>query len=107
MRSRKVTIFFILILCIIINKQAFCSTMDIIKCPHGASLNQKDDDEDDIGNLCDNCWEISNPDQLDSNENCPEQPYNFDPACGDACEIIDTDSIVKKIILLKFLLQSK
>ena len=54
MRSRKVTIFFILILCII-NEQAFCSTMDIIKCPHGDSLNQKDDDEDDIGNLRDNC----------------------------------------------------
>jgi hypothetical protein len=45
-----------------------------------------DADGDGIVNSEDNCWEASNPDQLDSNENCPEPPYSTDPECGDACE---------------------
>ena len=47
--------------------------------------NQEDNDHDDVGNVCDNCWEVDNPDQLDSDEDCPVQPYTEDPECGDAC----------------------
>ena len=40
-----------------------------------------------MGNFCDNCWDASNPDQLDSDGDCFEPPYyRSDPKCGDACE---------------------
>jgi hypothetical protein len=61
-------------------------------CPGTINLNQYDKDGDDIGNICDNCWEIANPDQLDSDGNCFEPPYDSDPKCGDACELIDADA---------------
>jgi hypothetical protein len=48
--------------------------------------NQEDNDLDGAGDICDNCWEVQNPDQLDSDEDCPEPPYGADPVCGDACE---------------------
>ena len=60
-------------------------------CPGTINPNQYDKDGDDIGNICDNCWEIVNPDQLDSDGNCLEPPYDSDPKCGDACELIDAD----------------
>jgi len=28
-----------------------------------------------------------NPEQLDSNENCPEAPFSTNPICGDACNV--------------------
>ena len=34
----------------------------------------------------DNCWEVGNPDQADTNYNCPDPPYSTDPLCGDVCE---------------------
>lgn len=56
---------------------------------------------DGIGNACDldndgitasedNCWSVYNPDQFDSDANCPVPPYNSDPNCGDACSEIPT-----------------
>ncbi len=33
----------------------------------------------------DNCWFVSNPDQIDTDDNCLEPPYTSDPECGDAC----------------------
>lgn len=51
------------------------------------SKDQEDDsDSDGIGDACDNCWYEDNPDQADSNENCPDPPYSSDPHCGDCCE---------------------
>ena len=48
---------------------------------------QWDQDEDGIGNLCDNCWEVFNPDQLDTNMDCPTTSYyTVNPQCGDACD---------------------
>jgi parallel beta-helix repeat protein len=41
---------------------------------------------DGIGNACDNCWYVLNPNQSDSNDNCPLPPYETDPKCGDVCE---------------------
>jgi len=43
-------------------------------------------DGDGVYDNYDNCWEVSNPDQLDSDGDCPDPPYSSDPACGDACE---------------------
>ena len=40
----------------------------------------------DGGDLCDNCWNVLNPDQADGDGNCGEPPYLADPACGDACQ---------------------
>ena len=51
------------------------------------SMHQADSDGDGIGDACDNCWEVINPDQLDSNSNCPAPSYGTDPLCGDACDI--------------------
>jgi hypothetical protein len=53
---------------------------------------EADDDGDCISNNQDNCRQVYNPTQLDSNTNCPVPPYGSDPLCGDACENIpDTD----------------
>ena len=48
-----------------------------------------DTDGDGIPNDEDNCWEVGNPDQTDSNDNCPDPPYSTDPLCGDACESLN------------------
>jgi len=56
-------------------------------CPYVANPDQTDTDNDTLGDACDNCWEVANPDQLDSNGNCPDPPYSSDPVCGDACEV--------------------
>lgn len=45
-----------------------------------------DKDNDGIPDSVDNCWNVANPDQLDSNHDCPPPPYGADPLCGDACE---------------------
>jgi hypothetical protein len=45
-------------------------------CPQVWNLDQKDTDEDGIGDACDNCPEVYNPDQKDSDED----------GIGDACE---------------------
>jgi len=45
-----------------------------------------DDDNDTKLNIYDNCWNVKNTNQQDSNVNCPQQPYAKDPLCGDACE---------------------
>ncbi len=47
---------------------------------------------DGVGDVCDNCWEVINPDQADSNANCPSVPYSSDPLCGNACEGVGEDS---------------
>ena len=49
---------------------------------------EADDDGDCIANNQDNCRQVYNPTQLDSNANCPGPPYVSDPLCGDACESI-------------------
>ena len=107
MKIKSITVLVVLILGIVINSSAFCSALDVNNCQHSTNHNQKDDDGDGIDNVCDNCWENPNLDQVDSNYNCPEPPYSSDPVCGDVCETTDSDSIVKKLILLKFLFQSK
>jgi len=35
----------------------------------------------------DNCWYAQNPDQNDTDGNCPLPTYTEDPRCGDACEL--------------------
>ncbi len=45
-----------------------------------------DSDSDGIPNANDNCWEVVNPDQTDSNANCPAEPFVTDPLCGNACD---------------------
>jgi len=49
-------------------------------------INFADADGDGIPNFADNCWDVDNPDQLDTDGDCPAPPYDADPACGDACE---------------------
>ena len=56
-------------------------------CPDHYNPDQFDNDNDKVGNVCDNCWQIANPNQLDSNGNCSSPPYDFDPTCGDACDL--------------------
>jgi hypothetical protein len=54
-------------------------------CPQFINEGQFDGDDDGVGDTCDNCWDAANPDQANSNENCPVPPYESDPACGDVC----------------------
>ena len=61
-------------------------------CPDFSNEEQADGDGDGVGDICDNCRESANPGQLDSNENCNVPPYEFNPACGDACEVLSDDS---------------
>jgi len=59
--------------------------------PEGKSVFElcvNDIDGDGVCDEEDNCWYVLNPDQADSNDNCPEPPYEIDPICGDACEIL-------------------
>jgi hypothetical protein len=51
-----------------------------------------DTDGDGVPDTEDNCWEVINPAQLDSDENCPDPPHISDPTCGDCCEGADFDS---------------
>jgi hypothetical protein len=48
--------------------------------------NSSDADHDNICKDLDNCWFDSNPDQLDTDGDCPVTPYSSDPQCGDACD---------------------
>jgi hypothetical protein len=57
-------------------------------CPDFSNEEQIDADEDGVGDVCDSCWDAPNPDQVDSNENCSLPPYESDPACGDACDVV-------------------
>jgi hypothetical protein len=47
-----------------------------------------DTDGDGIADSADNCWSVSNPDQSDTNGDCPSPPYAADPECGDACGVV-------------------
>lgn len=60
-------------------------------CPGMANSHQENSDGDRWGNTCDNCWKVNNFDQADSDKDCPEMAYTSDPMCGDACDILDTD----------------
>ena len=54
-------------------------------CPFVSNSFQTNFDTDSLGDACDICWYVSNPDQSDSTGNCPSPPYATDPKCGDAC----------------------
>ncbi len=56
-------------------------------CVWDTNTDQSDTDGDGVGDVCDNCRITSNPDQVDSDSDCPTPPYSSDPLCGDACEI--------------------
>lgn len=45
-----------------------------------------DSDGDGISDANDNCWGIVNPDQTDSDFDCPDRPFSTDPLCGNACD---------------------
>ncbi|HUT29321.1 MAG TPA: MopE-related protein [Sedimentisphaerales bacterium] len=45
-----------------------------------------DTDRDGIADPNDNCWYVINPDQTDSDSDCPAQPFASDPECGNACD---------------------
>ena len=61
------------------------NTCMLDNCPGLSNPSQADSDGDRIGNVCDNCFFAYNPEQLDSNGDCPSPPYVSDPRCGDAC----------------------
>ena len=52
-----------------------------------SDVKQPDADDDGHGDVCDNCWFTVNPDQEDSDLDCPEYPYLVDPHCGDVCDL--------------------
>ncbi len=41
---------------------------------------------DGHGDRCDNCWSVANPAQVDTDGNCPSEPFASDPLCGDVCQ---------------------
>jgi hypothetical protein len=45
-----------------------------------------DSDGDGIADPNDNCWGVVNPDQTDSDFDCPDQPFSENPSCGNACD---------------------
>ncbi|UCG60114.1 MAG: hypothetical protein JSU70_11440 [Phycisphaerales bacterium] len=45
-----------------------------------------DSDRDGIADPNDNCWYVVNPDQTDSDLDCPAMPFTEDPFCGNACD---------------------
>jgi len=49
---------------------------------------------DMVGDACDLCRYLGNPDQLDSNGDAPNMPFETDPLAGDACVDIDNDGIM-------------
>jgi hypothetical protein len=72
------------------NQDELTDVSDAVACSESGCVDcnaQGDTDGDGIGDLCDNCREVSNPDQQDSDGDCPCVPYDeADPACGDACK---------------------
>jgi parallel beta-helix repeat protein len=60
---------------------------NVDNCPNVYNPDQENSDTDSFGDACDICWFVGNNDQTDSNSNCPSPPYSSDPGCGDACEI--------------------
>lgn len=60
-------------------------------CPNIFNPDQINSDGDAYGDACDNCWHVANNSQADTNKSCPAAPYFSDPLCGDACEPSDTD----------------
>lgn len=54
---------------------------------------------DGVGDACDNCRFVSNPDQVDSNSSCLPPPFAADPQCGDACEECAVDTIPPEILV--------
>jgi len=60
-------------------------------CPSTYNSNQENYGEDEVGNACDNCWYVSNPNQGDTfGIDCSGiiMPYTEDPRCGDVCDCI-------------------
>lgn len=45
-----------------------------------------DSDGDGVPDLNDNCWYVVNPDQTDSDSDCPAMPFSENPFCGNACD---------------------
>jgi len=62
-------------------------------CINISNPNQHNWDSDGLGDACDNCWSVSNPTQTDIDGNCSvySKPFTFDPHCGDACDECPND----------------
>ncbi|MBN2457309.1 MAG: hypothetical protein JXB29_12370, partial [Sedimentisphaerales bacterium] len=67
-------------------KQLIIYSVSLIAMIISYSTYAVDSDGDGISDPNDNCWYVINPDQTDSNNDCPEKPFMTDPSCGNACD---------------------
>jgi parallel beta-helix repeat protein len=74
------------------HKGACCPVGQYWMIDHCEICNESDGDE--VCDSLDNCWYVVNPDQNDTNNNCPSSPYASDPQCGDACEVTTIPPVV-------------
>ena len=69
-----------------------CRTKD-----NDAQANSEPGTKDNVGDLCDNCPEVNNPDQRDSDMDCTF-PLGLGKNCGDACDPDDDNDTVLDVL---------